>query len=140
MSAMTGGCLCGYVRYRAEGTWSNPTLCHCASCRRASGAHVVGWVTFAKTAFEFTAHVPTQFRSSAPVVRSFCPRCGTPLTFSSEAFPEEIDVTICSLDAPEAVAPLDHTWMSDALPWDKAKDGLPKFATSRADGTTLMTR
>ena len=38
---LTGHCCCGYVRYRIDGQPSKQTLCHCATCRRASGAPVV---------------------------------------------------------------------------------------------------
>jgi hypothetical protein len=132
MSAITGGCLCGAVRYRSTGSGTLPTLCHCATCRKASGAHAVGWINFAKTEFQFTSKPPTQFRSSSRVIRSFCPTCGTPLTYWHEGSPEHIDVTIGSLDAPDAIAPADHTWMSDAVAWDRPADGLPQFRTSRA--------
>jgi len=64
-------------------------------------------------------------------VRSFCQECGTALTYWNEEWPDDIDVTIGSLDAPDALPPADHTWMSDAVPWDKPADGLPQFRRSR---------
>ena len=72
-----GGCLCGAVRFRAAGPASNATLCHCTSCRRAAGAPVVAWLTFAAPRFAFTRGDPVRYRSSPLVVRSFCGRCGT---------------------------------------------------------------
>ncbi len=33
----TGGCQCGAVRYRVEGTLGDPHLCHCRMCQKASG-------------------------------------------------------------------------------------------------------
>jgi hypothetical protein len=131
MNSTTGGCLCGGVRYQITGPLDRSTLCHCATCRRASGSHVLGWVTIAKRDFLFTSNLPAEFRSSTPVLRTFCPTCGTPLTYWHDKWPEHIDVTIGSLDAPGSVAPADHTWMSHAVAWDKPADGLPQFQLSR---------
>jgi hypothetical protein len=131
MDLILGGCLCGSVRYQGAGTPSNATLCHCGTCRGASGSHLLGWITFAKKDFQFTAALPAEYRSSQLVVRTFCPRCGTPLTFSHEDSPDSIDVTIGSLDTPGAHPPQDHTWMSDAVEWDKPTDGLRHYRAAR---------
>jgi hypothetical protein len=128
-----GGCLCGAVRYRAGGTPYNLTHCHCTICRRASAAAFVPWATFRARDFTFTAGTPGRFASSARAVRTFCSRCGSPLTFQLDETPEEIDVTICSLDHPERVAPVDHTWTHSQLPWIKLADGLPCYAENRIE-------
>jgi len=128
---LKGRCLCGDIRYRCPGPIAPPTLCHCESCRRAAGAHVVGWLTVPLAAVEFTSGEPLIYQSSASVRRGFCGRCGTPLTYWSAKRRDEIDLTIATLDAPDAIAPVDHVWMSDALAWDRPADGLPKHLHSR---------
>jgi catechol 2,3-dioxygenase-like lactoylglutathione lyase family enzyme len=129
-----GGCLCGAVRYRAEAAATHATLCHCASCRRASGAPAVAWVTFPRERFAFTRGEPARFASSPRVVRSFCSRCGTPLSYAHEGFPDGIDVTTASLDEPERCAPVDHTWVSQRLPWWRPEPRWREFPKSRAEG------
>jgi hypothetical protein len=131
MTPITGGCLCGSVRYRCTGLPTHSTLCHCATCRRASGSHALGWVALPSSEFQFTTHPPSEFRSSKSVVRTFCSICGTPLTYRHEDTSEEIDVTIGSLDAPDDAQPADHIWMSDALAWDRPADGLPQYPSER---------
>jgi hypothetical protein len=74
---------------------------------------------------------PARFASSNSGERSFCPRCGTPLTFQSRQYPDEMDVTTCSLDDPEQVPPRDHTFTDSKLSWVKLDDGLPEFSTTR---------
>jgi len=125
-----GRCLCGAVTYRATGTPRHLTHCHCESCRRASGAPFVSWATFRAADFQFTGAAPAQFRSSARAVRTFCGTCGTPLTFQLTGAPEEIDITICSLDDPETLHPEDHTWTQRQLSWISLADGLPRHATT----------
>jgi hypothetical protein len=65
------------------------------------------------------------------VVRSFCAACGTPLTYQHDDFAGEIDVTVASLDEPEAFPPADHTWTSEAIPWLELGDALPRHPRSR---------
>jgi len=129
--AAAGGCLCGAVRYRAEGEASHPTLCHCNSCRRAAGAPLVAWVTFPLAQFAFTKEAPASYRSSPPVVRTFCRTCGTPLTYEHATYPGAIDVTVASLDDPSAFPPADHTWTSERIVWLALGNGLPCHPRSR---------
>ena len=119
------------VRYRAERPLYTPTFCHCTSCRRATGSHIVGWVTVSLLSLQFDADRPAEFQSSPGVRRGHCARCGTTLSYYSAGRPNEIDLTIASLDEPEAVRAADHIWMQDALGWDAPADGKPQFATVR---------
>lgn len=130
---LEGGCFCGHVRYRTAATPFHETHCHCSICRRTSGAPLVSWFSVATEALIFTAGEPTRFQSSEHGTRSFCPRCGTPLTFQTTQAAGEIDVTICSLDDPEAVLPKDHSYTRSKLAWIKLADGLPEYTTSRSD-------
>ena len=129
----TGGCACGAVRYRCGPLLCPPTLCHCESCRRYSGAHVVGWLTARDSDFALTAGSLREVESSPGVHRGFCAECGTPLTYRHAARVAETDVTISSLDDPASVVPVDHIWMADALPWDRPGDGLPQYPARRPD-------
>jgi hypothetical protein len=131
MKAIAGGCLCGSVRYESAGSPFRSTLCHCSSCRRSSGAHALGLVTVARKSFQFTTGAPAEYRSSPPVVRTFCSKCGTPLTYWHEGWPDEIALTVGSLDAPNDAPPTDHTWMSEAISWDQPADELQQYQTDR---------
>jgi hypothetical protein len=122
---LEGGCLCGEVRYRVSDVRSDPAFCHCSSCRRASGAPVVAWFTVPRESFVLVKGEPVEYRSSPPVVRTFCGRCGTALTYRHSRYPDALDVTTTTLDDPAAVPPVDHVWVSDRIPWMKLADGLP---------------
>jgi ribosomal protein S18 acetylase RimI-like enzyme len=124
---ITGGCFCGAIRYRASARPIEVSYCHCSICRRTSGAPMVAWATFARDELAFVAGVPAELRSSAKAVRSFCATCGTALTFRENARPRLVDVTVCSLERPEAVAPTEHIWTASQLPWLNVEDDLPRF-------------
>ncbi len=128
---LKGGCFCGAVRYEAQGEPWHPTACHCSICRRTSAAPLVAWFTVKTADLRTVAGQPTRFRSSAHGTRSFCPACGTPLTFQSDHLPDEIDVSTCSLDDPEQMPPQSHTWRASGLSWVKTADDLPVFPENR---------
>jgi hypothetical protein len=127
----TGRCLCGAVTYRCGAPVIAPCFCHCESCRRASGSHVVAWATVVRSSFQIVTGAVHSYVSSPPALRQFCKQCGTPITYSNEQWPETIDITIASLNRPDLMQPAEHIWMADALPWDRPQDGLPQFERSR---------
>ena len=127
----TGRCLCGAVTYRCGPPVIAPCFCHCESCRRASGSHVVAWATVARPTFQIITGAVRSFASSPPVVRQFCEQCGTPITYSNEQRPETIDITIATLDSPDSMQPTEHVWMEDAVDWERPNDGLPQFERAR---------
>jgi hypothetical protein len=124
----TGGCLCGALRYRASGKPRVVVNCHCSLCRRAAGAPFVTWATFPIARFRFTAGEPGRFRATAPAERTFCPRCGTPLTFFDDRRPAELDVTVCSFDKPERFPPDRHIFVANRVAWAHLDDGLAQHA------------
>ena len=130
---VAGGCFCGAVRYEIRGTPRVVAHCHCTMCRRTAGAPVVTWATYARAAVGFVAGSPAELRSSPPVTRTFCGRCGTPLTFATTEEPDWIDVTVASMDRPEAVPPRGHIWTDSALPWLVLDDDLPRHRRGHLD-------
>jgi hypothetical protein len=130
---MDGGCGCGAVRYRAEGPPLNSGICHCESCRRAASAPRVPFVGVPAAGFRFTKGAPVDYASSPGVVRSFCGRCGSPLTYRRDDAPDALDVMTASLDDPGAVPPTVHLWTSEALPWDRLAGDLPALPRGRED-------
>ena len=130
---ITGGCLCRAIRYRAGSTPTVSMVCHCRSCRHAAAAPAVAWVTFPTSALSFVQGSPAAFRSSPSVTRTFCPSCGTPLTYVHGNRADEIDVTTCSLDDPDAFPPTYHAWLEHRVAWLRLGDGLPAFATTKKD-------
>jgi hypothetical protein len=97
--AVTGGCQCGAVRFRAEGL-GRSSICHCRMCQKAFGGFFGPLVT--AHGLVWTRGRPARFSSSNLVARGFCAACGTPLTFETEGV---TDVAIGALDDPERAPP-----------------------------------
>ena len=131
---LTGGCHCTAIRYEAANRPYNRTNCHCIMCRGTTGAPCVAWFSVRTDDFRFTQGAPTQYRSSQHATRTFCATCGTQLTFADDSSPDEIDITICSLDVATEVEPQDHTFTASQVPWLKLADALPAYRRSRSEG------
>jgi hypothetical protein len=128
----TGGCFCGAIRYRVTGPAQSTSLCHCESCRRATGGPSLAWAIFAEDDVEIIEGTLAIYRSSPGVERGFCAACGTSLTYRRANRPGLFDVTTASLDDPEAFPPTKEIWTEERLSWEAANPDLPQFVQSSA--------
>ncbi|NQX87678.1 MAG: GFA family protein [Halioglobus sp.] len=102
---MTGGCYCGNIRYEAEGEPIMRALCHCRECQYISGGAANVALAMPLSGFRYTLGKPRDFKRSdleSPVIRSFCPDCGTSLTSQPPAIPGIIILKVGTLDDPSA--------------------------------------
>ena len=120
-----GGCLCGAIRYVALGDPIVALHCHCADCRRATGAPYSTWAVFPRGALTWRQREPRRVRY-ADRLRLSCPDCGTPIGVLPADDAAIIVVTAGSLDHPEVLKPACHTWTEDQLPWVEIGDALPR--------------
>lgn len=128
-----GGCLCTAIRYRIIGAPLAQSRCHCRSCRLASGAPSVAWVVVRSSDFEIVSGRPRRFHSSPHVVRTFCRRCGTPLTYQHDDSLDTIDITSATLDRPEQFPPTREVWIEHKLAWESLNASLRHFPGSSAE-------
>jgi hypothetical protein len=133
-----GGCLCGAIRYRITGEPRVSALCHCRSCRRASGGPTLAWIILSVGDVKFTTGTPAQFRSSDTVTRQFCARCGTQLTYQSDDKPDSIDITTASLDLPGAYPPTREIWLEHRISWESTNEAADHYARSSIGATPLQ--
>jgi catechol 2,3-dioxygenase-like lactoylglutathione lyase family enzyme len=126
---LRGGCLCGAVRYAARALPRASTLCHCRSCRLAAGAPSVGWVAFDAGDIVFEGE-RTTFASSPGIARTFCPHCGTALTWQRDDEPGSMDVQTATLDDPSAFPPTKEIWLEDRIAWEALNPDAVHYARS----------
>jgi hypothetical protein len=119
-TAITGGCQCGAVRFRAEGL-GRATICHCRMCQKQFGHFYGPFVT--GIAVAWTRGERKRFRSSTVAERGFCADCGTPLTFEIDG---AVELAIGALDDPRLAAPVLQVNPRDKLPF---ADGIPSLPT-----------
>jgi hypothetical protein len=115
------------VRYEASGKPAFVCICHCESCRRATGGGMVPWATFRESGFSITGGVLAIRKTPAGVTRGHCASCGTGISYQHVARPGEVDITLASLDDCSSFKPVAHIWVEDKLPWLKIADDLPQY-------------
>ena len=127
MQTYEGGCLCSAIRYRIAGSPISSALCHCATCRRASGAPLVAWLTVNRHQLQLLSGLPEVYRSSQGVKRQFCGSCGSQLSYEMVNRPETIDISTVSLDDPNLFPPTMEVWLDHKLPWHPARADLAPY-------------
>lgn len=108
MDQITGGCLCGGVRFTATGRPDRVGVCHCLDCRKHHGALFYAAAIYPETAVAVEGEV------SDYEGRSFCPRCGSSVFARSEG---EIELHLGALDAPDRFEPTYELWTERREGW-----------------------
>lgn len=124
---LTGGCLCGAVRYAFEGKPGVAGWCHCRMCQRSSGAPAQTYVILPLAGFRYVAGAPAVYRSSARGERRFCPTCGSQIEFRDAAEPHAVSLNSGTLDDPSLAPPDRHIWTSSEVPWFGEAGALRRF-------------
>ena len=126
---ITGGCLCGAVRYQISASAIDVAYCHCRMCQRFTGGPTVAGAMFPIEAFRFTQGGPKYYQSSPITERGFCADCGSSLLHRAPVKTSWSDwywVLLGSLDIPENFAPTWHLGIESQMPWHDVHDDLPR--------------
>jgi len=134
---VTGGCLCGDVRYESD---TQPYLvgyCHCKMCQKGVG-NLFGTFAFFKHAyFRYVKGAPTWFTSQG-AKRGFCSQCGSPIAFQHLDYEDDhCAIWLGTLDQPEAYKPTAEWHTESKIPWvdlgSDLHDATPKDDSTRYD-------
>jgi hypothetical protein len=128
---LSGGCLCGAVRYHVEGAPEFSVLCYCRDCQRASGTGHVPVMGARRSRVQIsgaTAHYGVRAERGGLAIRHFCPTCGSLLFGKSvEERDEVMSIYVGTLDDPSAFNPTAAICVRSRARWDTAVAGLREF-------------
>jgi hypothetical protein len=134
MTITRGHCQCRAIAYEFEGAPKWVMHCHCASCRRAVASAVATYLGVSLEQFRYLKGQPASYASSAGVLRSFCPTCGTPLTYTGANWPGEVHLLHGSLADPGQWPPTGHAYVGEQVAWFEVSDQLPRYLTTAGKG------
>ncbi|KAF9470482.1 hypothetical protein BDN70DRAFT_821319 [Pholiota conissans] len=107
----TGSCLCGGVRYEVRGEPITTRVCHCANCKKATGAAFMtngffkeGQIRTIQGADLLKSFPDLNTESGTPLNRFFCSVCGSNVFLRSDPSGTRYDdihiIALGTLDAP----------------------------------------
>lgn len=128
--ALTGGCLCGAIRYEVKGPSMFVCQCCCRDCQRATGTGHTTIVGVHRNQLSLSGE-PSVFTnagdSGGSVTRHFCGKCAGRLYTSGTLPGDVIMIQAGSLDDPNAISPESVIYVKDAVKWDRFDPLLPRF-------------
>ena len=109
---VSGGCLCGAVRYELTPPLRPVVACHCRQCRRTSG-NFVSATAAPRQRFALTNDEGLEwFRSSQGAKRGFCRVCGSSLFWSAEEL-DTISIMAGTIDGETGLRTVAHICVAD---------------------------
>ncbi len=131
MPNIVGGCLCGEVRYESEAEPVLTALCHCAHCQKQTSSAYSVLVALPKGSLRMEGPPLAAFEdvgdSELPVIRKFCPQCGSSIITELVATPDLDWLKAGTLDDPSWLSPQMNIWCSSAQPWVGMDDATPAY-------------
>jgi hypothetical protein len=126
---LSGGCLCGGIRFEVEEPTKWCAHCHCSLCRRAHGAGYVTWFGCDLDRFRITAgdDLVRWYRSTPQARRGFCSVCGSTLFFAGDRWPDEMHVALAAMDGAIDREPQAHVFFDSGADWVHVDDDLLKL-------------
>jgi hypothetical protein len=120
MADITGGCLCGRVRYRLSGEPAFSGLCNCRNCQRYTGSAFEAVMALPTAKVTIRGELRTYEDKGEPgkrVYRRFCPNCGSVIMAEAEALPGLAVIVVGGFDEPSVFTPTMEVYCSSAQPW-----------------------
>lgn len=130
---MTGGCLCGAVRYRLKpGFRMKPYACHCTDCQKRTGSAFSSHMGVMEKDLEITGdldqgHFLQPSGANSTIVG--CSKCRSRIYARSDARPGFASLRWGTLDDSSNMRPQAHLWVSSKQPWIVLPDGVPALDT-----------
>lgn len=119
-TTITGGCLCGAVRYAASAPPLMARMCFCRVCQYLACGNAAVNAAFPSAAVTFTGTIKDYVStadSGTEMHRGFCPTCGVHITSAAATRPETVFIRAGTLDNPGLVTPTAAIWMDSAPRW-----------------------
>ncbi len=128
---LSGGCLCGGVRYQLTGSCRDIINCHCENCRRTHG-HIAAYTSVIRSDLELVNQQTLQWYhdESPDTYRGFCNHCGASLFWDARDDSGKVSVSAGSLDNSGELKTVGHVYVSEAGKYYQINDELPRFETS----------
>jgi len=123
---VTGGCLCGAVRYELIPPLRPVVACHCLRCRRTTG-HYVSATAVPRERFAVASSDALQwYRSSPHAERGFCRVCGSNLFWIADGR-DTISIMAGTLDGETGLRTVAHICVAEKGDYYELNPSEPQY-------------
>jgi hypothetical protein len=131
---LTGGCLCGGVRYEVTEPLVSASYCHCTRCRRRTGTAASAQARVAPGSLRIVEgeELVREWAPDGGWPKAFCAACGGALWSHSPTDPEVFSVRLGTFDDDPGIRPQYRQYVAYAAAWEPIPDdGLPRYEEGR---------
>ena len=132
---LTGGCMCGAVRYEVDAPLETALYCHCTRCQRRTGGSGSISARVEPGSFRIGRgeELVSVFRPDEGFAKAFCSACGSALYSQSPDDPEIVSVRMGTFDTDPGVRASYRQFVAYAPAWEPIPDdGLPRYPERRS--------
>ena len=122
--SITGGCLCGAIRYKATKAPHYVGYCHCTMCQKVLGNLFGAYACFRTLHFQYLADEPKWYIHGDRIKRGHCGICGSPIAHQKPNT-DWLAIWIGSLDDRETYQPQAHANCDSRISWVDIQPYLP---------------
>ena len=131
---LTGGCLCGAVRFEVTEPLVSSGYCHCTRCQRRTGTAASPGARISPGSLRVLSG-EEQIRAYEPAegfAKVFCSACGGSLWSRSQEDSDVISIRLGAFDGDPGIRPTYRQFVAYAALWEPIPDdGLERFPESR---------
>jgi hypothetical protein len=131
---LTGGCMCGGVRFEVATPLVSAGYCHCTRCQRRTGTGASASARIAPSSLRITAGEELVHAYQPPdgFAKLFCSECGSALWSRHPDDPDVISVRLGAFDTDPGIRPSYRQFVAYAASWEPIPDdGLPRHPESK---------
>lgn len=132
MTKLTGQCLCGNVKFEADGDIAMMGNCHCTDCQQVSGSAFATLVFMNEENVKIEGELKSfdhKVDSGNTLIKEFCPRCGSQMFGKNAARPGSLALKAGSINEKEQIKPQFNVFASRKLDCVTLDDNIPAFDT-----------
>lgn len=131
MISISGGCLCGKIRYTVKSLPISQGICFCHQCKKTGSIFGSSLMVLHKKTFEYVQNVvsfyETKSDSGSTVRRHFCKECGSHVFSEISDVPDIITLKAATLDDLSLFAPQFSAWTKSASIPSSVPSDIPSF-------------
>ena len=134
--SISGGCLCGAVRFALSERPTHAGYCHCTRCQRRTGTASSAQARIDACTFRLTAGEESLSAWRHPdggFEKCFCRTCGSHLLSRNPDDASQMSIRMSAFDEDPGVRPSWRTYVAYAAPWEPIPDdGLERHLEGRS--------